>query len=51
MGHLMQGYLEQANVNPVTEIADLIAAQRAYEMNSRVISGADEMLSSVSQMR
>ncbi|HVY52681.1 MAG TPA: flagellar basal-body rod protein FlgG [Devosia sp.] len=51
MGHVMQGYLEQANVNPVTEIADLIAAQRAYEMNARVISGADEMLSSVSQMR
>ena len=51
MGHLMQGYLEQANVNPVTEIADLIAAQRPYEMNARVITGADEMLSSVSQMR
>lgn len=51
MGHVMQGYLEQANVNPVTEIADLIAAQRAYEMNARVITGADEMLSSVSQMR
>jgi flagellar basal-body rod protein FlgG len=50
-GSLMQGYLEEANVNPVTEIADLIAAQRAYEMNSRVIQGADEMLSSVSQMR
>jgi len=51
MGHLMQGYLEQANVNPVTEIADLIAAQRAYEMNARVVTGADEMLQSVSQMR
>ena len=50
-GSPMQGYLEEANVNPVTEIADLIAAQRAYEMNSRVIQGADEMLSSVSQMR
>jgi flagellar basal-body rod protein FlgG len=50
-GDLMQGYLEESNVNAVTEIADLIAAQRAYEMNSRVISGADEMLSSVSQMR
>lgn len=50
-GRIMQGYLEEANVNPVTEIADLIAAQRAYEMNARVISGADEMLSSVSQMR
>ena len=51
MGNLMQGYLESANVNPVTEIADLIAAQRAYEMNARVITGADEMLSAVSQMR
>jgi flagellar basal-body rod protein FlgG len=51
VGSVMQGYLEESNVNAVTEIADLIAAQRAYEMNSRVISGADEMLASVSQMR
>ena len=47
----MQGYLEMANVNAVTEIADLIAAQRAYEMNARVISGADEMMSATSQLR
>ena len=51
MGNLMQGYLEMANVNAVTEIADLIAAQRAYEMNARVISGADEMLQATSQLR
>jgi flagellar basal-body rod protein FlgG len=51
MGNVMQGYLEMANVNAVTEIADLIAAQRAYEMNARVISGADEMLSATTQMR
>jgi flagellar basal-body rod protein FlgG len=51
MGSLLQGYLEMANVNAVTEIADLIAAQRAYEMNARVISGADEMLQATSQMR
>jgi len=51
MGTVMEGYLEQANVNPVTEIADLIAAQRAYEMNARVVTGADEMMSSISQMR
>src|SRR5690606_2951984 len=51
MGKLMQNYLEMANVNAVTEIADLIAAQRAYEMNARVISGADEMLRATSQMR
>ena len=51
MGSVLQGYLESANVNPVTEIADLIAAQRAYEMNARVISGADEMLQAASQLR
>jgi len=51
MGDVLQGYLEMANVNAVTEIADLIAAQRAYEMNARVISGADQMLSATSQMR
>ena len=51
MGNLMQGYLEMANVNAVTEIADLIAAQRAYEMNARVIAGADEMLQATSQLR
>lgn len=51
MGNLLQSYLESANVNAVTEIADLIAAQRAYEMNARVISGADEMLQATSQLR
>ncbi len=50
MGNLQQGYLELSNVNSVTEIADLISAQRAYEMNARVISGADEMLRSATQM-
>ena len=51
MGDLLQSYLESSNVNSVTEIADLIAAQRAYEMNARVISGADEMLQATSQLR
>jgi flagellar basal-body rod protein FlgG len=50
-GNVMQGYLEMSNVNAVTEIADLIAAQRAYEMNARVISGADQMLQATSQLR
>jgi flagellar basal-body rod protein FlgG len=44
-GTLLQGYAEDANVNAVTEIADLISAQRAYEMNARVIRSADEMMS------
>jgi flagellar basal-body rod protein FlgG len=45
-GDLQQGNLEQANVEAVTEISDLIAAQRAYEMNSKVISATDQMLQS-----
>lgn len=49
-GDLQQRYLEEANVNPVTEITSLISAQRAYEMNSRVISAADQMQSTTSQM-
>ncbi len=49
-GNLQQGYLEQANVNAVTEISDLIAAQRAYEMNSKVITAADQMLQSTSNL-
>jgi flagellar basal-body rod protein FlgG len=49
-GDLQQGNLEQANVEAVTEISDLIAAQRAYEMNSKVISATDQMLQSVSNL-
>jgi flagellar basal-body rod protein FlgG len=44
MGDLQQGNLEQANVEAVTEISNLIAAQRAYEMNAKVISATDQML-------
>jgi flagellar basal-body rod protein FlgG len=49
-GTLQQGYLETSNVNPVQEITDLITAQRAYEMNSKVISAADEMMQISSKM-
>ncbi len=49
-GTLLQGSLEQSNVSPVTEISNLIAAQRAYEMNSKVITAADEMLQITSQL-
>ncbi|MEK1852678.1 MAG: flagellar basal-body rod protein FlgG [Phyllobacterium sp.] len=48
-GTLKQGYLESSNVDPVKEITDLITAQRAYEMNSKVIQAADEMASVVSK--
>jgi flagellar basal-body rod protein FlgG len=49
-GTLLQRSLEQANVNSVTEISDLIAAQRAYEMNAKVISAAEEMLQATTNM-
>ncbi len=50
-GSLRQGFLETSNVNVVTEITNLIAAQRAYEMNSRVIETADQMMSTLNQIR
>ena len=49
-GTLLQGSLEQSNVEAVTEISNLIAAQRAYEMNSKVITAADQMLQSTAQL-
>ena len=49
-GDVQQGNLEQANVEAVTEISDLIAAQRAYEMNGKVITAADQMLSATSNL-
>ena len=48
-GIVRQGYLEASNVDPVKEITDLIQAQRAYEMNSKVIQASDDMLGTVSK--
>ncbi|RIY01897.1 flagellar basal-body rod protein FlgG [Aureimonas flava] len=48
-GIIKQGYLENSNVDPVKEISELISAQRAYEMNSKVIQAADEMSGVVSK--
>ena len=50
-GTLQQGFLEASNVNAVTEISSLITAQRAYEMNSKVITTTDEMLRSTTNLR
>ena len=49
-GTLLQGFLESSNVNTVTEITNLITAQRAYEMNSKVIQSADEMMQTTNQL-
>ena len=50
-GTVTQGFVEASNVNPVEEITALISAQRAYEMNSRVVKTVDEMLATSSQLR
>jgi flagellar basal-body rod protein FlgG len=49
LGSIQQGYLENSNVDPVKEITELISAQRAYEMNSKVIQAADDMYGTVAK--
>ncbi|MBF0093913.1 MAG: flagellar basal-body rod protein FlgG [Alphaproteobacteria bacterium] len=46
-GTILQGFLETSNVNVVAEVTNLISAQRAYEMNSKVIKASDDMMSTV----
>ncbi|MBE6445553.1 MAG: flagellar basal-body rod protein FlgG [Alphaproteobacteria bacterium] len=50
-GAVLQGYLSTSNVNPVTEITELVSAQRAYEMNSKIISTSDQMLNTINQLK
>jgi flagellar basal-body rod protein FlgG len=50
-GTIVQGSLETSNVDIVSEVTSLITAQRAYEMNSKVISTADQMLSTANQIK
>ena len=50
-GTLSQGYLEMSNVNVVDEMVNMISAQRAYEINSKTIRTADEMLQMANQLK
>jgi flagellar basal-body rod protein FlgG len=50
-GQIYHKYLEASNVDPVKEITELITAQRSYEMNSKVITAADEMAAIISKSR
>jgi flagellar basal-body rod protein FlgG len=50
LGTLQQGYLENSNVDVVTEFVQMVLAQRAYEANSKVIKAADDMYSQVNNM-
>lgn len=51
IGSIAQGMLETSNVNAVEEMVGLIAAQRAYEMNSKAVQAADEMMQSANGLR
>tara|TARA_R110000851_G_scaffold35762_18_gene93910 strand:+ start:317 stop:1102 length:786 start_codon:yes stop_codon:yes gene_type:complete len=51
LGTLRQGHLEDSSVDPVREITELIEAQRGYELNAKVITAADQMLSATTQVR
>ena len=51
LGTLRQGYLEESSVDSVREITELIKAQRGYELNAKVITAADQMLSATAQVR
>ena len=50
LGTLLQGYVEQSNVSVVEEFINLIAAQRGYEANSKVVKAADEMYQQVNNL-
>jgi len=50
-GTILQGFLETSNVNAVEEISNLISAQRAYEMNSKVIQTSDDMMGTLTSLR
>lgn len=51
LGTVRQGYLESSSVDAVREISELIEAQRGYELNAKVITAADQMLSATTQVR
>ena len=51
LGTLRQGYLEESSVDPVREMTELIKAQRGYELNSKVITAADQMMGATTQVR
>ncbi|MCC5985295.1 MAG: flagellar basal-body rod protein FlgG [Rhodobacteraceae bacterium] len=51
LGTLRQGYLEESSVDAVREVTELIKAQRGYELNAKVITAADQMMASTTQVR
>jgi flagellar basal-body rod protein FlgG len=50
-GNVRQGFLEASNVEPVTELIDLITTQRAFELNSQVVQAGDQVMQIVANLR
>lgn len=50
-GKLQQGYLEMANVDLIDEMSNLVMAQRAYQLNARVLQAADQILETINNLR
>jgi flagellar basal-body rod protein FlgG len=50
-GNIRQGFLEASNVEPVTELIDLITTQRAFELNSQVVQAGDQIMQIVANLR
>jgi flagellar basal-body rod protein FlgG len=50
-GNVRQGFLEASNVEPVTELIDLITTQRAFELNSQVVQAGDQIMQIVANLR
>jgi flagellar basal-body rod protein FlgG len=50
-GGIRQGFLEASNVEPVTELIDLITTQRAFELNSQVVQAGDQIMQIVANLR
>jgi flagellar basal-body rod protein FlgG len=50
-GQLRQGYLEMANVDMIDEMSSLVMAQRAYQLNARVLQAADQVLETINNLR
>jgi flagellar basal-body rod protein FlgG len=51
LGNLRQGFLEASNVEPVTELIDLITTQRAFELNSQIVQAGDQIMQIVANLR
>jgi flagellar basal-body rod protein FlgG len=50
-GQVQQGFLEMANVDMVDEMANLMLAQRAYQLNARVLQAADQVMETINNLR